>query len=159
VATSDFLRFDGLDGVAYSIILAGGSIEMTRGDDLVVVCAGDLVNTASGKGHWSKTFLRNSIVVARGSIRCSRKLANCVILAGGDVSFEERTFIGNSLIRAAGTVTLPRKSNIRNSDLKGGVSDALRQAPVKFFETSSLGMQVAPSKEGVRVTAATASKA
>src|SRR6185437_3689336 len=66
--------------------------------------------------------------------------------------------IGRVTVRTAGNVMLPKKSSTTHCDIKGGVKDALALSPIKFFELSSLGIEVGPSKDGVRVTAAAAGK-
>jgi hypothetical protein len=132
-----------------SFVLSGGNVEIADGSWLVVVCDGDFVG---------KKVHGNSLIVARGSVRCANTLHDMVILAGGDVSFSEGIRMLDVTVRAAGTVSLPKKKNLRNCDLKGGVPDALRLARVKFFEPSSLGVAVAASNDEVRVKVAAADK-
>ena len=85
-------------------------------------------------------------------------VAFSVIIAGGDVSFAEGTRVGLVTVRAAGNVLLPKKISTTNNDIKDGVKDAVALSPINFFQLSSLGIEVGPSKEGVRVTAAVAGK-
>jgi hypothetical protein len=149
IATSEHARFY---RVGSSIVLCGGSVDITsRSGPLVVVCAGDFI---------SKDLMADSVIVARGTVRCSG-VRRCLILAGGDVSFSEPAPLApleSSTILAGGTIMMPKKSKdwVRDIDCKGRVRDAL--SPVKFFEPSSLGVEVAPSRYGVRVTGATAGK-
>jgi hypothetical protein len=138
------------DGSGCNILLCGGDVQVHRGGRLVVVCDGDLEIDA---------VLIDSIVVARGSVRVGERMHHCLIVAGGDVSLSADFKVQESTIRAAGTISTPPKGRVLNSDLKGGIKNALALAPVKLFDPRSLGVEVAPSKYGVRVTATTAGKA
>jgi hypothetical protein len=128
------------------IVLCGGDVELQAGGSIVLVCDGDVV---------TKKCLAVALVVSRGSVRLAGDVSKTVILAGGDVSFSERSIVRNVIVRAAGSVTLPKKARAYGHDLKGKVANALALAPVKFFDPASVGVAVAPAKFGVRVTTAT----
>ena len=152
VATSGLARFSGRHGVACSILVSGGSVEMVGGGPLVVVCDGDFL---------SKLGIGDAVIVARGALRCKGQMKGCLVFAGGDVSFSEDARVESSTVLAAGSISLPTKGKgeVTNCVLKGGVRNALALAPVKFFETASVGVEVVPSRYGVRVSAATPGKA
>jgi hypothetical protein len=146
-----------LTEVSGSAVFCAGSVDFRRGTEVVLVCDGDL--TVEG---WGGRGIVNSILVVRGSIRCSGSLQNSVIWAGGGVTFDGKSFdareVSHCTIRAAGPISLPNKYRLFNNDLKGNVKDALSLAPVTFFEPGSLGVQVGPAKDGVIVCTAAADK-
>jgi hypothetical protein len=140
-----------LGHLSQSAILCAGSINLDDGGGtLVLVCDGDLTVEGRGIGH--------SILIVRGSVRCSGGLRSSVLLAGGSVSFGDRCQVSNCTIRAGGPFSLPRRFPVLNCDIRGNVKDALSLLPVTFFDPSSLGGQVGPAREGAVVTAAAADK-
>lgn len=139
-ATREVYLYD----VAASIVLCGGPVTVKSGSGLIVVCDGEFV---------VKQWLWDSIVIVRGGVRCDGgTLTRCVLLAG-DVGLDKRTSASQSTIRSTGTISVSRYARVRDCDLKDGVKDAL--APIKFFEPRDVGVEVAPSRLGVRVTKAT----
>ncbi len=129
-----------------SMVVSGGDVELGDGGNLVVVCDGDLV---------TKKRLGASVIVARGSVHCSGSMRDCLVLAGGDVSFLGDGYTRDTTVRAGGKVSVAPKSHMRNTDFKGNLPNALARAPLKFFEPASAGVAVAPSKYGVRLTTVT----
>lgn len=148
-----------------SFVLCGDSVELNESNCLVVVCDGDL------KVH----FISNSIIVASGSVRVTQAVVACVVLAGGDVSFGDgiylprstvhaggnvafagRAALRSSTVHAAGTIFRSNREQVRDCDLKGGVPSP--PWPVKFFDPSTIGVEAAPSRYGVRVSAAAPDK-
>lgn len=126
-------------------VLCGGDLELLDGGQLVVViCDGNGILTQKHRDN-----LSCSVVVARGSIHCPSGVSDCVILAGGDVTFPDYGRVRDSVIRAGGRVHVPAKTLVTGSTLESGARNHF--GPVKFFETADLGVRVAPAKFAVRV--------
>jgi hypothetical protein len=148
VAASGPARFAEL---GRSLVLAGGSVEATgevRG--CVIVCDGDFE---------AKECLTNSIVVARGSVRCPvQQVAGSVILAGGEVRIPKRAQVGNCTIRSMGAVTFAErgKFDVIDCEIKERDPDAL--SAVTFFEPKRVGVEAAQAEGGVQVEKAAKGK-
>jgi hypothetical protein len=97
--------------------------------------------------------LRGCVVVCGGDCTIRYEPADSLIIARGDVRSAEGAF--NCRIITSGKVHIPKK-DLRRSTVKEGEANPL--GFVKFFDPAREGIAVAPSRYGVRVTAAAPGK-
>jgi hypothetical protein len=104
----------------YSVLFSGGSLELEALVGSVLVCDGEC---AIG-------IAKDSLIIARGGVRCSRVASNCRIITPG-------------------RVVLPPKKSVRRTTTRE--KEATPLGLVKFFDPSEVGLTVGPGKGGVQV--------
>jgi type II secretory pathway component PulC len=113
-------------GIKGCVILSNGSVESEDWiSDSIIVCDGDF------RGVW----LRNSIVIAGGNVRCERASMSVICT------------------RQSLTVNPPKTSSHLNPLVRNLIREGARNPLgfVRYFETSDVGLEVAAADGGVRV--------
>jgi hypothetical protein len=148
-----------LGRVGGTFVFAGGPVRLEFGSRVVVFSDGDVeFGLAPGSRDNDDVGAINSVLVARGAVRCPPGMQNCLVLAGGDVTVPEGATLVNTTLRSARDVRVPKSARlIRNTATERQVKGVF--GPVRFFETTNVGVEAAPCKFAVRVTAVDGKKA
>jgi len=107
--------------VSRSVIVAGGSIEVSSSDSSIFVCDGDFKE---------RSRLDNCLVIARGNVKCDQDVTNCRIFAGGRCSL-------GAGARSIGSLVTENETNPLGF--------------VKFFNPGQIGITVENRDVGLRV--------
>jgi hypothetical protein len=127
--------------VANADVTLSGSVT-----ESVIVCDADIEARAAGRPRW--TYLRSSLLVARGNIRLPLRVSDCVILAAGNVDIPEGATLRATTIRAGGKIIRPddwfEEEVELIEDRRGGAT-----RPFVFFEPARVGLAVTTVAGGV----------
>ncbi|QJW97339.1 PDZ domain-containing protein [Frigoriglobus tundricola] len=127
------------DGAPYLVL---GPIEAKTIRTAFVACDGGISQKVGFR-------TMSSVVACRGNYT-GGTLFGSVVLVDGDIDLTQATDIQNSLIRASGEIRLPKNMQPKNCVIDAGAVSAT--APYKFFELADVGLWVADSDKGLRVT-------
>lgn len=150
VLTRDRLAGPG-DGVQWEncCLFHNGDVTLDGLDYSLLVCDGDI--TFAGDSLWGN----GAVIIARGSIRSEKLLMfeGSTFYAGGDIAAEKAGAM-EGLLLAGGKVDLPAPRRADGGKarvvMKGGVKEC--PFPVRFFETSDVGVEAALQDGALQIT-------
>ncbi len=139
------LRLAGRLAAFRCLFVSSGRVQLDRDfDDSVIFATGSVM----------VRNLSNSVVVCGGNFVSTESILNCLIVAGGDVKVNSRTW--QSRLISVGRVYM-KPDNLINSVAQE--KEAMPLGFVHFFEPSRVGISVEPEVSGVRVCEVAAGKA
>jgi hypothetical protein len=139
-------------GASCCFWLANGDVTLTgSATAAVLVSDGSIEARAAGRPRW--TYLRSSLVVARGNINLPMRVTDCVILAGGNVDIPDGATLRSCTIRAGGRILKPEDWYEEEVEMIEDRRPGGATRPFVFFEPSRVGLTVASADAGVRLTA------